>query len=43
MREPTCSIARDPRLDDQTIWTAIAPDTVFTVHTWATAASYDPS
>lgn len=28
-----CSISRDPRRDEYTIWTAVAPDAVFTVRT----------
>jgi hypothetical protein len=28
-----CSISRDPRRDDHTICTAVAPDLVFTVRT----------
>ena len=34
--EPRCSIARDPRREDHTICTAVAPDAVFTVRTYAT-------
>jgi hypothetical protein len=29
--DPTCSIDRDPRREDHTICTAVAPDVVFTV------------
>jgi hypothetical protein len=32
---------RDPRRDDHTICTAIAPDDVFTVRTYATTAPYE--
>jgi len=28
-----CSMFRDPRREDHTTWTAIAPDAVFTVRT----------
>jgi hypothetical protein len=28
-----CSMFRDPRRKDHTIWTAVAPDEVFTVRT----------
>jgi hypothetical protein len=28
-----CSMFRDPRRDDQTTWTAVAPEAVFTVRT----------
>jgi hypothetical protein len=31
--EPKCSILRDPRRDDHTICTAVAPEEVFTVRT----------
>jgi hypothetical protein len=31
--EPRCSIERDPRRDDHTICTAVAPELVFTVRT----------
>jgi hypothetical protein len=31
---------RDPPRDDHTIWTAVAPDAVFTVRTYATPAAY---
>jgi len=40
--EPMCSILRDPRREDQTIWTAVAPDAVFTVRTYATRRDYEP-
>lgn len=38
-----CSIERDPRRDDHTICTAVAPELVFTVRTYATTAPYDPT
>src|SRR4029077_1560276 len=41
--DPRCSIERDPRRDDHTICTAIAPELVFTVRTYATAAPYGPA
>jgi hypothetical protein len=28
-----CSMFRDPRRDDHTTWTAVAPEAVFTVRT----------
>ncbi len=31
--DPTCSISREPRLNEYTICTAVAPDDVFTVST----------
>lgn len=37
--EPRSSISRDPRRLDPTIWTAVAPDLVFTVRTNATRAA----
>ena len=33
---------RDPRREDHTIWTAVAPDAVFTVRTYATRRDYEP-
>jgi hypothetical protein len=36
--EPRCSIWRDPRREDHTICTAVAPEAVFTVRTYATTA-----
>src|SRR5262249_14680021 len=33
--EPRCSIERDPRRDDHTICTAVAPELVLTVRTYA--------
>ncbi|BCQ06740.1 hypothetical protein JMUB5695_00149 [Mycobacterium heckeshornense] len=41
--EPMCSIEREPRRQDHTICTAVAPDAVFTVRTKATSAAYDPA
>jgi hypothetical protein len=38
-----CSISRDPRLDEQTTCTAVAPDLVFTVLTYGTSPPYGPS
>ena len=29
-----CSISREPRRDEYTIWTAVAPEAVFTVRTY---------
>jgi hypothetical protein len=40
--EPRCSIWRDPRRVDHTICTAVAPEAVFTVRTYATSAPYEP-
>jgi hypothetical protein len=37
-----CSIERDPRRDDHTICTTVAPELVFTVRTYATTAPYGP-
>lgn len=31
--EPRCSMLREPRRDDHTTWTAVAPEAVFTVRT----------
>ena len=31
--EPRCSMVREPRREENTIWTAIAPEAVFTVRT----------
>ena len=39
--DPTCSILRDPRREDYTICTAVAPDAVFTVRTYATEEPYE--
>jgi hypothetical protein len=41
--EPRCSILRDPRRVDHTICTAVAPEVVFTVSTYATNAPYEPT
>jgi transposase InsO family protein len=38
--EPKCSMERDPRRDDHAICTAVAPELVFTVRTYATNAPY---
>ena len=38
-----CSIERDPRRQDHTICTAVAPEAVFTVRTKATSAAYGPA
>ena len=40
--EPRCSILRDPRREDHTTCTAVAPKDVFTVRTYATQAPYGP-
>ena len=40
--DPMCSTLRDPRREDHTIWTAVAPDAVFTVRTYATRRDYEP-
>ncbi len=37
-----CSISRDPRREEYTICTAVAPDAVFTVRTYGTGPLYDP-
>ena len=37
-----CSIERDPLRQDQTTWTAVAPEDVLTVRTYATRAAYGP-
>ena len=34
--EPMCPMFRDPRREDHTTWTAVAPDAVVTVRTYAT-------
>ena len=41
--DPRCSISRDPRRDEHTICTAVAPDFVFTVLTYGTRPLYGPS
>jgi hypothetical protein len=33
---------REPRREEYTIWTAIAPEAVFTVRTYATRRDYEP-
>ncbi len=38
--EPRCSICRDPRREDHTTWTAVAPELVRAVRTHATSARY---
>jgi hypothetical protein len=38
--DPMCSIFRDPRRDEYTICTAVAPDAVLTVRTYGTRRSY---
>ena len=43
MRRPKCSILREPFRDDHTICTAVAPEDVFTVRTYATRAPYGHS
>jgi hypothetical protein len=37
-----CSISRDPRREEYTICTAVAPDAVLTVRTYGTRTLYDP-
>jgi hypothetical protein len=37
-----CSISRDPRCEEYTICTAVAPDAVFTFRTYGTRQLYDP-
>jgi hypothetical protein len=37
-----CSMFRDPRREDHTTWTAVAPDEVFTVRTYTTTGDYEP-
>ena len=37
-----CSISRDPRWEEYTICTAVAPDAVFTVRTYGTRQLYGP-
>jgi hypothetical protein len=36
-----CSMSLDPRREECTIWTALAPDAVFTVRTYATSHSLE--
>ena len=40
--DPRCSISRDPRRDDHTTCTAVAPDVVFTVRIYGTRPLYEP-
>ena len=40
--KPMYSISRDPRREDHTIWTAVAPDEVLTLRTYATTRDYEP-
>jgi hypothetical protein len=40
--DPKCSISRDPRREEYTICTAVAPDDVFTVRTYGTRQLYEP-
>ncbi len=35
-------MSRDPRCEEYTIWTAVAPDAVFTVRTYGTGPLYGP-
>ena len=35
-------MSRDPRLEEYTIWTAVAPEAVLTVRTYATGADHEP-
>ena len=42
VRDPRCSISRDPRRDDHTTFGAVAPDFVFTVRTYGTSPLYGP-
>jgi hypothetical protein len=37
-----CPIFHDPRCEEYTICTAVAPDAVFTVRTYGTWPAYDP-
>ena len=39
---PRCSISRDPRREDHTTCTAVAPDVVFTVRMYGTRPLYGP-
>ncbi len=41
--EPMCSMSRDPRREECTICTALAPDAVFTVCAYATRDSLEPA
>ena len=40
--QPRCSIARDPRREAHTTYTAVAPKAVFTMRTLATGAAPAP-
>ena len=40
--DPKCSISRDPRREDHTTCTAVAPDLVLTVRTYGTEPLYGP-
>jgi hypothetical protein len=40
--DPRCSIWRDPRREDHTTCTAVAPDVVFTVRMYGTRPHYGP-
>ena len=40
--DPRCSISRDPRREDHTTCTAVAPEVVFTVRTYGTRPLYGP-
>ena len=42
VRRPRCSISRDPRREDHTTCTAVAPDVVFTVRMYGTRPLYGP-
>jgi hypothetical protein len=41
--DPMCSMLRDPRREDQTTCTAVAPDFVFTVRTYGTGPLHGPA
>jgi hypothetical protein len=40
--DPRCSISRDPRREDHTTCTAVAPDVVLTVRMYGTRPLYEP-
>ena len=40
--DPMCSMSRDPRRDEHTTCTAVAPDAVLTVRTYGTRPPNDP-
>jgi len=42
MGRARCSTEREPLRQDHTTWTAVAPEQVFTVRTYATRAAYGP-